>query len=200
MPKTFSDRERAYIKERLLEETEKCLALYGIRRTTVDEIVQRVKIPKGTFYLFYASKEQLVFDVIMRVNDEMQEKLIHRVAALSGDVDAETLTEIIFGLYQAMDDSFLPKLIGDGELDLFMRRLPVELSRLHAKKDEAKTAELFTLLPHLKGEDVKVFNGALRGVFLSLLYKKEIGEDIFDETMRLLIRGVVLQMFEREKR
>ena len=50
MPKSYSEQEREYIRERLKEEAAQCLAKYGVRRTTVDEIVRRVKIPKGTFY------------------------------------------------------------------------------------------------------------------------------------------------------
>lgn len=46
MPKSYSEQEREYIKNRLKEEAAKCLVQYGIRRTTVDEIVKRVKIPK----------------------------------------------------------------------------------------------------------------------------------------------------------
>ena len=52
MPKSYSDQEREYIVKRLKEEAAKCLSQYGVRRTTVDELVQRVGIPKGTFYLF----------------------------------------------------------------------------------------------------------------------------------------------------
>ena len=61
MPKTFSDAERVHIKKRLMEEAEACLTQYGIRKTSVDELVKRVNIPKGTFYLFYPSKEMLFF-------------------------------------------------------------------------------------------------------------------------------------------
>ena len=60
MPKTFTDSEREYIKERLIEEAKKSLSQHGIRKTTVDELVKRVNIPKGTFYLFYESKERLL--------------------------------------------------------------------------------------------------------------------------------------------
>ena len=56
MPKSYSDQERAYIRKRLKEEAAVCMGQYGIRRTTVDEIVRLVNIPKGTFYLFYSSK------------------------------------------------------------------------------------------------------------------------------------------------
>lgn len=64
MPKTFTDKEREYIKKRLMEEAQDCLRLYGIRKTTVDELVKRANIPKGTFYLFYDSKELLFYDSV----------------------------------------------------------------------------------------------------------------------------------------
>ena len=49
MPKRYSDEEKAYIVRRLKEEAAKCLDQYGIRRTTVDELVGRVKILKEPF-------------------------------------------------------------------------------------------------------------------------------------------------------
>ncbi len=58
MPKSYSDKERDNNK-RLKEEARLCMEQYGIRKTTVDELVKRVKIPKGTFYLFFQSKELL---------------------------------------------------------------------------------------------------------------------------------------------
>ena len=44
MPKSYSDQERAYITKRLKEEAAACMGQFGIRRTTVDELVKRVKI------------------------------------------------------------------------------------------------------------------------------------------------------------
>jgi len=196
MPKTFSDDERTYIKERLTEETQKCLALYGIRKTTVDELVKRVNIPKGTFYLFYDSKERLIFDVILQFNDEVQQKLINEVSELKNDIDHEKLTDILFGLYKTLEDSFLPKLIGNGELEFYMRKLPSELSQLHAKKDDLRFEELITILPDVKTENARVVSAAFRGVFLSLLHRKDIGEDVFDDALRMMLRGIVMQMFE----
>ncbi len=196
MPKTFSESERAYIQERLVEEAGKCLAQYGIRKTTVDELVKRVNIPKGTFYLFYESKERLLFDVILQFNDEIQSELLKEISALTEVPDAETLTDIIFRLYKRLDDSFLPRLMQDGEMEFFMRTLPPELSRLHAEHDDNKVRELLATLPGMKQEQAEIYSAALRSVFLSLMYKSEIGEGIFDETLRVLIRGVVLQLLE----
>ena len=194
MPKTFSEQERTYIREQLRAEAKKCLATYGIRKTTVDEMVRRVGIPKGTFYLFYESKEQLLFDVIMEFNDEVQSQLLQEISVLPGTPDAETLTEIIVRFYRRLDDSFLPRLMMDRELEFFMRTLPSELSRQHAERDEAAMRLVFAALPGMHTERAPVFSAALRSVFLTLLFKDEIGPELYEDTLRVLIHGVVLQL------
>lgn len=196
MPKSFTENERAFIIRRLLEETEACLSLYGIRKTTVDEIVKRVNIPKGTFYLFYESKERLIFDVIMQFHDRIQQTLLAEIAELEEKINPHTLTESFFGLYKSLEGSFLPKLIADGELAFFMGKLPPELAAMHAQDDDVRVGELISLLPGLDERNIPVFSAALRGIFLSLLFKKELGEAVFDGALRLMIRGLVIQMFE----
>ncbi len=200
MPKTFSDSERAYIKARLMEEAEKCLDQFGIRRTTVDELVKRVNIPKGTFYLFYESKEHLIFDVFCKLHDEVQEKMMADISVIKDGIDAEKLTDLIFRLYKSLDGSYLLKLMTSGELELLFRKLPPELSKLHTDKDDFRVEELVAIVPNIKAENIRVFSAAIRGIFISLLHKQEVGEDVFDEALRVMIRGVVIQMFEGENK
>ena len=83
MPKSYSEQEREYIRKRLKEEAAKCLARYGVRRTTVDEIVKRVNIPKGTFYLFYKSKELLLFEVIQEQQETVNRKLYQTISGIA---------------------------------------------------------------------------------------------------------------------
>jgi AcrR family transcriptional regulator len=199
MPKTFSESERAYIKNRLMEEAKECLALYGIRKTTVDELVRRVKIPKGTFYLFYESKELLFFDVFCALHDEFQEKMMSEIAILKDGMDADKLTEIIFRLYKSFDASYMLKLMTSGELELLFRKLPPEINKLHTEKDDFRVEELISMVPGMGAESVQVFSAAIRGIFLLLLHKREVGEEVFDDALRIMIRGVVMQMFEGEK-
>ncbi len=200
MPKTFSDSERAYIKSRLIEEAKECLAMYGIRKTTVDELIKRVNIPKGTFYLFYESKELLFFDAFCAMHDEFQEKMISEINVLKSGVDADTLTSIFFKLYKSLDGSYLLKLATSGELELLFRKLPPELNKIHTEKDDFRVEELVSMVPGIKAENIRVFSAAIRGIFVTLLHKKEIGEEIFDEALHVMIRGVVFQMFEGEKK
>ena len=196
MPKTYSENERAYIQERLKTEAKKCLATYGIRKTTIDELVKRVNIPKGTFYLFYESKERLLFEVIMEFDAEAQSRMLKEVSSLPNGPDAETFTEIILRFYRQLDESFLPRLMQNGELEYFMRTVPPELSRQHAERDKQAMSRMFAAFPNMTEERAAAFSAAFRGVFLTLLLKDEIGAESYDDALRILIRGIALQMME----
>lgn len=196
MPKTFSESERAYITERLKTEAKKCLATYGIRKTTIDELVKRVGIPKGTFYLFYESKERLIFEVIMEFDAEAQNQMLQEVSLLPNEPDVETFTDIILRFYRRLDESFLPRLMQNGELEYFMKTVPPELSRQHAERDREAMSRMFAAFPKMKEKRVAEFSAAFRSVFLSLLFKNEIGEEIYEDALRILVRGVALQMLD----
>lgn len=199
MPKTFSDSERAYIKNRLMEEAQACLVQFGIRKTTVDELVKRVNIPKGTFYLFYPSKEMLFFDVFCAIQDQIQTDVLRRIDGLRGDITVDTITELLFGLYKQADATFVYSFAASGELELLARKLPPEVVKEHTQKDDFSMERLLSLLPGVDAEgNHKIFSAALRAIFCAMSHKREIGEDVFDDVMRVMLRGVVAQLFERE--
>jgi len=199
MPKPFSDSERTYIKSRLMGEAQACLAQFGMRKTTVDELVKRVNIPKGTFYLFYPSKEMLFWDVFCAIQDQMQADLLRRIDELQGDITVDTITELIFGFYKQADATFIYSFAASGELELLVRKLPPDVVREHTQKDDFSMERLLSLLPGVQVEGKhKIFSAALRAIFCAMSHKREIGEDVFDDAIRVMLRGVVAQLFERE--
>ena len=199
MPKSFTDSERDYIKKRLMDEARTCLAQYGMRKTSVDELVRRANIPKGTFYLFYASKELLFFEVLVALHDELQADLLRRVELLHGDFSPDTVTDLIFGLYKQLDDTAICNFIASGDLELLIRKLPPEIARAHTQKDDFSMEQFLTLIPGTHSEArVKIFSAALRAIFFTVLHKREIGETVYDDAVRVMLRGIVIQLFEEE--
>lgn len=196
MPKTFTDSERAYIKHRLMDEAKVCLSKFGVRKTTVDELVKRVNIPKGTFYLFYKSKELLFFDVFCVFHDEIQSELINQIDAMNKEVTTDKVTELIFELYKKVEASFLFPFMTNGDMELLMRKLPPEIVKDHVQKDDLSIEQFRTMLPSMKTEDIKIFSAVFRAIFLSMLHKHEIGEDTFDDALKIMIHGIVIQMFK----
>ena len=90
----------------------------------------------------------------------------------------------------------MPRLIQDGELEYFMRTVPPELLLQHAERDKEAMRRMFEAFPGMQPERAAVFSGAFRGIFLTLLMKDEIGADVFDDALRVLVRGVALQLLE----
>lgn len=195
MPKSYSEQERAYIALRLKEEAGKCLAKYGVRRTTVDEIVKRVNIPKGTFYLFYKSKELLLFDVILEqheiINRELQQALSF-IADKTASID--NIVDVIFAFFKKTEKMQVLKMIDVQEVELLMRKLPPELVTAHMQDDTDVVEKMLALFPIKKDVDIKAISAAFHAVYFATLHKSEIGEERYDDALRVLIRGIISQV------
>lgn len=195
MPKSYSEQEREYIRKRLKEEAAKCLARYGVRHTTVDEIVKRVNIPKGTFYLFYKSKELLLFEVIQEQQEEVNRELYRAISEIAGSsFSAEKLTDVIFGFYKKTEEMLILKMLDAGEVELLARRLPREVVEGHFQDDTDTIGKMLALFPAKKEVDTKAVSAAFHAIYFATLHKAEIGEEQYDEALRMLIYGVVAQM------
>lgn len=201
MPKSYSEQEREYIRKRLKEEAAKCLARYGVRRTTVDEIVKRVNIPKGTFYLFYKSKELLLFEVIQEQQENIHHELYQAISAIpAAEFSAEKLTDVIFGFYKMTERMQILKLLDAGKVELLARKLPREIVEAHLQDDTHTMEKMFALLPVKKEVDIKVISAAFHAIYFATLHKAEIGEEQYDEALRTLIYGIVTQVIHTDER
>ena len=194
MPKSYSEQEKEYIRKRLKEEAAKCLAKYGVRRTPVDEIVKRVNIPKGTFYLFYKSKELLLFDVIQEQQENVNRELYQSISGIADtEFSAEKLTDVIFGFYKMTEKMLILKMLDVNEVELLARKLPREIVEEHFQDDTDTIEKIFALLPVKKEVDIKVVSAAFHAIYFATLHKAEIGEEEYDEALRILIYGIVTQ-------
>lgn len=195
MPKSYSEQEREYIRKRLKEEAAICLARYGVRRTTVDEIVRRVNIPKGTFYLFYKSKELLLFEAIQEQHEIVNRELYQAISSLAARVlSAEELTDVIFEFYKKTEKMPILNQLDVGEVELLARKLPREIVMKHLQDDTDTIQKMFALLPVKKDVDINVISAAFHAIYYATLHKAEIGEEQYDKALRTLIYGIVIQV------
>ncbi len=195
LPKSYSEQEKEYIKKRLKEEAAKCLAQYGVRRTTVDEIVKRVNIPKGTFYLFYKSKELLLFEVMQEQQENINRELYQTISGMADtELSAEKLTDVIFEFYKMTEKMPILRLVDVDEVELLVRKLPREIVEAHFQDDTDTIEKMLALLPVKKEIDIKVISAAFHAIYFATLHKAEIGEEQYDQALRTLIYGMVTQV------
>ncbi len=200
MPKTFTEAERIKLINKLKRTAKDLLSVYGARKTTVDMITKKAVIPKGTFYLFYPSKEFLFWEVINEYHDDIS-TVIKNSIANTKNLDASRFAEILFQVFISVSESFYPALMAEGEMETIIRKLPDEIVEKHQNDDADMLTELASILPldssffpdRKKAEAV---SGALRILFFSLLHRREIGETMYDNSLKILIKGVALELFE----
>ncbi|MBZ2174344.1 TetR/AcrR family transcriptional regulator [Schnuerera sp. xch1] len=197
MATAFSDNEKVLIRQKLKEVTYDCLLKYGVRKTTVDQIIRMTGISKGSFYNFYDSKEILFFTVLEEyqksIIDELNSKLRKK-----DNIGVDEFTELIYNLYQNVRSSFIMNIIQNEEFEFLMRKLPKEFIINHHSLDDLLTKEIFSYIKVKDNVDVDIVSASLRAIFMSMIHIEEIGEKNFDDALKLLIRGLDQQIVKED--
>lgn len=205
MPKIYSDEEKKNIIAKLKNEANKLMQEKGVKKTTVDELVKRVGIPKGTFYLFYPSKEMLLFEVSQDFHEHVDEyitngfcKIINSKNKSMDEMDfsdcVEEITDVILSAMEITYHSCLRVLLIPESMTLILSKIPNEVLEKHRQEDRHIGGELFKGLCVKKGMSLDAVVGAFMMIIFGAMYKREIGENNWKESMRIAIRGIVLQL------
>ena len=81
------------IREIILDAADRLLARYGYRKMTMDDLAQEVGIGKGTIYLHFRSKEEIVLSHVDRIVERVLERL--EALAQSDAAPAAKLREML---------------------------------------------------------------------------------------------------------
>ena len=84
---------REDIRDLILDATDRLLARYGYRKMTMDDLAQEVGIGKGTIYLHFPSKEEVVLSHVDRIVERLKGEL--RRIARGGGAPAARLRRML---------------------------------------------------------------------------------------------------------
>lgn len=197
MSTAFSDNERELINLKLIEVAEECLKKYGVRKTTVDQIVQMTGISKGSFYNFYPKKEILFFTVLEEYQKFITTNLTRKLEK-EDKIGVDMFTNLIYELYQNIRHSFIMNIIQNNEFEYLIRKLPKELIINHHSLDDILTKGIFSYIKLKDNVDIDVVSASFRAIFMTMIHIDEIGEDSFDEALKLLIGGLAQQIIKED--
>ncbi len=197
MAKAFDEKERAEIRVALMYKGRELFQVFGLKKTSIDEITAAVGISKGSFYNFFKSKEELFFEIVEEEENFRDDLLTELIAANN---DAETTLKTMFT--RALDivdnNKIFDKLYQPGIYEHLLRKLPPEKLTAHQDNDWKAAqdfVEHFQQNGNLRQVEPEVLTGLFRAFFLITLHKVEVGEDIYPRVMELLIdalsRGLV---------
>ena len=206
MPKIYSETERTDIKDSLKREANFLMIERGIKKTTVDELVKRAGIPKGTFYLFYPSKEMLLFECIQDfhngadkiISDGMEQIIRKYKSRTKGKrFSNECLDEITDVLMEAINitgGSCLKIMLDPESMNLLISKLPEDVLKKHG--NDSKENILLEFFGIKDKEKIQAISGSFTLILLGIIYSSVLGDELAEKSTRLLVRGVVKQMAE----
>lgn len=192
MPKTYSDVEREHIIKDLRETAGKALYSFGVKHTSVDYLVEKVKIPKGTFYLFYDSKEALFYDTLISFFTKAEKEYLEKLQELDENKIVTHLTSIFTDIIYSFYEKGLYHFLEDENYLLIMRKIPDEVqkqNRIEIRSMLEKILEYFFIEDK---EDISNFISAFQALFYMLPFGEKIPN--IKKALTLLVRGLVLQL------
>ena len=197
MATAFTDKEKEVIRKKLQKAAKECLQRYGVRKTTVDQMVEMVDISKGSFYNFYSSKEMLFFTVL----EEYQIDIMNRLAEKLGQenqINANQFVQLLYNFYQDFRYSFFFTIFKNHEMELLIRKLPKEVITTHQLLDDRMAEKIVSRINIRESVSVEIVSALFRTIAMSILHIGEIGEKQFDAVLKLLIQGMVVQIIEED--
>ena len=179
MAKKFSDVEREEVRKNIIGEGRELFARHGVKKTTMDDIARATGIGKGTVYLFFPSKEDLLFELIQQ-DYQAYGVLVDRLGK-KHELTTDDVKGAIRELFELLAQSPLLRTLYDsGESEQISRILSKDKLKEHEQDEECFINELFDVLRKngfTPRHEPEVIQGLFHVVWLAVMNKERIYGD-----------------------
>lgn len=192
MPKKYSVQEKENIRKDLLLHASRSLFHKGVQDISVDELVKKAGIPKGTFYLFYKTKEELFIDLLVSFRLDVQEEMLSMLQELDENHIVTSLTTVFSHLAEEIYSKGIYRLLDEQQLQIISRKSDEDIFKRESGALLDFFKELFGYFAIDDSSDIAAFFSA----FMMIVFSMEIAQRIKNplSAWRLLLRGLMLQL------
>ena len=198
MRKSFTHNEKIIIRQQLKNNAKLLIGKYGMKKTSVDMLVDMTNISKGSFYAFYPSKEVLFFELIEDyhelVHKQLQEYMHDKISG-TGKVTKDDIHQILLMFINSIDNTFMSVMLDKSEYSYLIRKLPPEVIENHLKGDDELINALANFINIKDNIDIKLISSCFRGIFLLLLHKDELGDN-YKQAIKLILSSLIDSIME----
>ncbi len=192
MPR-FGEDEKKQINDKLLSQGERLFSTHGIKKVTIDDLVEAVGIAKASFYTFYESKEYLYLDIVQNI----QQKIFTELGTILVSNKNLSSEERVLQVFEAMNEMMLQYPIltymDAATIGLIARKVSKE--RLSAFQEQNFDAAQSLLNHGVRFScDIQTVSHAFQAIHHSWMYLRDQGEEMQSVVTDILLRGVVSQI------
>lgn len=192
MPK-FNKRELKAIKNKLFLEGEKLFESYGLKKVTIDDLVNAAGISHGSFYTFFKNKEHIFMEIsIMR-----QRKIFNNLDSLIDDHKNKQSHELAkkvleFLRLEYFEDSIISSI--NGSLwEQISHRIPQETAEKNNLNDAIVVKKLSNVGMKFSYKTSLVVK-TVQAVFMAI--NSIDGDEESDEITNLLFEAIIDKILE----
>lgn len=135
MASKFNQREKEFIRNKLLQEGKELFGGLGLKKTSISDLTNRAGIAQGTFYLFFTSKEALYFEILEQEERHIREELVNGML-LKGPLTKESFKTFLQQAIQLLDENpLLRQLFDKTAMNQLLCKLPLESLEMNNQGD-----------------------------------------------------------------
>ena len=193
MALAFTKEQEKEIVSRLKKAAREGIAKAGMRKTTVDTLVQAAGISKGAFYKFYTSKELLFFELLEDLHTEVYTIAAGVLVENAALPPVDRTAKAVLAACRIMGESKLLAFAALEATDL-LRSIPHEVLEEHYHSDEVHIRALLEEAGLKPEGGMELAAATVRGLMLTLSLQPEIGS-LYPQVLETLGYGSCARLF-----
>lgn len=187
MPTAFTDEELEHIRSALIQAGIRLSKELGLQKMSVEKLTAAVGIAKGSFYMFFGSKEDFILEVAEYTGAQTQKMLLSRLNGrrkMSAHEFMEFFSEYLHSDFDLMNGLTVE--------DFFWLKKYIKKQVLFDPDEQIKTAELWlSLINDVRpGADAGTFVNLIKSIYAIREHSDTMVKASMESSVQVLLRTI----------
>ena len=187
MPTAFTDEELEHIRSALIQAGIRLSKELGLQKMSVEKLTAAVGIAKGSFYMFFGSKENFILEVAEYTGAQTQKMLLSRLNGrrkMSAHEFMEFFSEYLHSDFDLMNGLTVE--------DFFWLKKHIKKQVLFDPDEQIKTAELWlSLINDVRpGADAGTFVNLIKSIYAIREHGDTMVKASMESSVQVLLRTI----------
>ena len=187
MPTAFTDEELEHIRSALIQAGIRLSKELGLQKMSVEKLTAAVGIAKGSFYMFFGSKEDFILEVAEYTGAQTQKMLLSRLNGrrkMSAHEFMEFFSEYLHSDFDLMNGLTVE--------DFFWLKKHIKKQVLFAPDEQIKIAELWlSLINDVRpGVDAGTFVNLIKSIYAIREHGDTMVKASMESSVQVLLRTI----------
>ena len=186
VPRHFSKEEKEYIRSQLVQVGLELFEKFGVDKTNIGDITDKVGVAKGSFYNFYNSKGDLFMEIYSIERQKVQDRAVKEFRDSDAEIDVLVKGYAKY-LYDAIKERPILNIVYDSNAlalisDKAVRDRVMKYNQLVNHQMTEMIQGWFDARGHF-AVDARIVTSMIRSLNFLQFHDFAIGYDIYDQTV-----------------